>query len=271
MRASTVIRVSAVMALIAASVASIGAAPVENGGKGPIDKTVFVHYPKHEQAKGKPGSGGGGTGTLSPTYKYTGVRWAEPVVTFYVNPANSGNEAHSTVVEAVKDSFDTWSGASGPLEFKYEGETTAVASADTTDDKNVVSWGNLTTSYPNAIAVTFIWSYRYSRAIVEVDTIMNNGTGFEWSYTDPNTIQDLSGQAVPDPDRYVDFNISGDTGRFDIRNIMTHEAGHWLMLGDLYNSRDSALTMYGYGSEGETRKDTLGYGDELGVEKAYGP
>jgi hypothetical protein len=42
------------------------------------------------------------------------------------------------------------------------------------------------------------------------------------------------------------------------------------MLGDLYNSKDSKLTMYGYGSEGELIKDTLGYGDELGVERVYG-
>jgi len=51
---------------------------------------------------------------------------------------------------------------------------------------------------------------------------------------------------------------------------MTHEAGHWLMLGDLYNSTDSELTMYGYGSTRELKKDTLGYGDELGVEYIYG-
>lgn len=50
---------------------------------------------------------------------------------------------------------------------------------------------------------------------------------------------------------------------------MTHEAEHWIMLGDLYNSLDSELTMYGYGSTGQTKKDTLGYGDDLGVERVY--
>jgi len=51
---------------------------------------------------------------------------------------------------------------------------------------------------------------------------------------------------------------------------MTHEAGHLIMLGDLYNSGDAYLTIYGYGSVGEIKKDTLGYGDELGVEHVYG-
>ncbi len=53
--------------------------------------------------------------------------------------------------------------------------------------------------------------------------------------------------------------------------IMTHEAGHWIILGDLYTGKDSYLTKCGYGALGEIEKDTLGYGDELGVEKAYSP
>jgi hypothetical protein len=91
-----------------------------------------------------------------------------------------------------------------------------------------------------------------------------------WSYTDVGSPVELAGAAVPVADRYADPSGSGDSGSFDIRNIMTHEAGHWIQLGDLYNSRDSYLTMYGYGSTGEIAKDTLGYGDELGIEKAYG-
>jgi hypothetical protein len=31
------------------------------------------------------------------------------------------------------------------------------------------------------------------------------------------------------------------------------------------------LTMYGYGALGELKKDSLGYGDALGVRKIYGP
>ena len=151
----------------------------------------------------------------------------------------------------------------------YQGTTRK--EAGTLDETNVVSWADITQDYPRAIAVTFIWSYRYGRQIAEVDTIMNSG--FEWSYTDPKVTQDLSGPAVADPSRYTDPADPkvGVAGTYDIRNIMTHEAGHWIMLGDLYNSTDSRLTMYGYGSMAEIAKDTLGYGDELGVEKAYGP
>jgi hypothetical protein len=72
--------------------------------------------------------------------------------------------------------------------------------------------------------------------------------------------------------RYSDpTGFSVDPGSYDVRDIMTHEAGHWILLNDLYNGKDSLLTMYGYGDYGEISKDTLGFGDELGIEKAYGP
>jgi hypothetical protein len=91
-----------------------------------------------------------------------------------------------------------------------------------------------------------------------------------WSCTDGGNPTNLTTSAMPDPDRYIDPPGSGTLGHYDIRNIMTHEAGHWILLSDLYTTRDSYLTMYGYGSTGEIMKNTLGYGDEFGVEKAYG-
>ena len=266
MKISNYIRLSAALILLVTSVAAMGAAPVENGGKGPLDKTVFVHYPKHEPAKpAKPGPGG--TGVLSSSYKYSGVRWGNPSVDYYVN--TSGTTV-GRAAEAIQASFEIWGAASSDLKFNYQGAT-AKEAGGTADETNVVSWADITQDYPHAIAVTFIWSYRYNKQIVEVDTIMNSGSGFVWSYTSPKETQDLSGPAVSDATRYADPDKSGDSGTYDIRNIMTHEAGHWIMLGDLYNSTDSLLTMYGYGSLGEIAKDTLGYGDELGVERAYGP
>jgi hypothetical protein len=41
------------------------------------------------------------------------------------------------------------------------------------------------------------------------------------------------------------------TDKFDIRNIVTHEAGHWSGLDDIYASNYSAMTMYGYATPGE--------------------
>ncbi len=134
---------------------------------------------------------------------------------------------------------------------------------------NVISWADISSQYPNAIAITTVWYYTYSKAIAEVDTQMNTGS-MAWSYTPPNIVPaDLSGRAISNASRYADPTNLGTAGTYDIRNIMTHEAGHWIMLGDLYNSRDSKITMYGYGSMQELKKDTLAYGDERGVESVY--
>jgi hypothetical protein len=250
---------------------AVAASPAGNPGKGPIDKVVFVHYPK--DAPGKPLPGGRDprgvlSGVLSPDYSYSGYRWADPTaVKYWVNPSGSGVNT-TTTLTAVQAAFATWDNADGPLGYSYQ-STTTLGGGGYNGGVNVVSWANISAQYPNAIAVTFIWIYRYTRQIAEVDTEMNSA--LPWSYTAPNVTHDLSTQASANISRYTDPTNSGAPGAYDIRDIMTHEAGHWIMLGDLYSSRDSLLTMYGYGATGEISKDTLGYGDERGVEAVYGP
>ena len=59
------------------------------------------------------------------------------------------------------------------------------------------------------------------------------------------------------------------TNAFDVQDIDTHEAGHALMLEDLYMAEANALTMYGYGSYGQTCAISLGVGDISGVKAVY--
>ncbi len=56
----------------------------------------------------------------------------------------------------------------------------------------------------------------------------------------------------------------------DIRNIATHEAGHTLVLSDLYQGRYAGMTMYGYSEYGEVKKISLESGDIAGLHKLYG-
>ena len=69
----------------------------------------------------------------------------------------------------------------------------------------------------------------------------------------------------------TDFNWSGsgEAGKMDLENILTHELGHVVGMGDLYTSGCSGQTMYGYASTGETNKRTLESGDITGVNKLY--
>jgi hypothetical protein len=244
-----------------------GPASAENAGKGPIGSALFIQYPTDATAMTDGASGDlsiSGTGVLSSDYSYSGIHWANPNgVEYWVNPASSGVSV-STTVSSVRAAFDTWGNASGPLSFTYQGATSLGAGYQ--DSKNIVSWGDLS-AYPGTIALTYYWYYVYSGEIVEADTRMSNT--LLWSSTAPNVTHDLSAPATENASRYSDPTNSGTSGRYDIQNIMTHEAGHWLSLDDLYGGTQSELAMYGYGATGELKKDTLAYGDELGVESIY--
>ncbi|HUS88120.1 MAG TPA: hypothetical protein VMW91_01925, partial [Desulfosporosinus sp.] len=55
----------------------------------------------------------------------------------------------------------------------------------------------------------------------------------------------------------------------DVQNIMTHEAGHWLVLNDLYDDIYIEQTMYGVSSDRELKRRSLESGDIAGVRKIY--
>lgn len=77
-------------------------------------------------------------------------------------------------------------------------------------------------------------------------------------------------------DRDIDFNskyswdVNGAAGKYDAWSTMTHELGHWLTLGDLYNGADYWKTMYGYSAPGNTYQRTLDADDAAGIRRIYG-
>jgi len=96
--------------------------------------------------------------------------------------------------------------------------------------------------------------------IVDCDTALNTDLFYAWTQVnlgsqDPNEVQ------LPDNPGYD----------VDVQNIMTHEAGHWLMLEDLYENITlyTEQTMYGFASEWELKKRSLESGDEAGIKKIY--
>jgi hypothetical protein len=112
------------------------------------------------------------------------------------------------------------------------------------DNQNIIAWGNAPGS---ALAVSYIWYNRITKVATEVDTIMNTKSTWYWSQK-----QNCAYQGV-----------------YDAQDILTHELGHTMGLDDMYTDKYANHTMYGYGSKGEVKKDTLTQGDISGVQQIY--
>jgi len=150
------------------------------------------------------------------------------------------------LVTAVFDlSFSTLQGAGGGILFHSAGSSTE--SSPSNNGQNTIMWKALPVGY---VAITYIWTDANGR-LAGADTIFN--TRYRWSYT-----------------HYTGSNDCGGLkSTFDLRDVATHEFGHWMGLGDLYNLEARDLTMYGYASRGELKKSTLGLGDITGARAVW--
>jgi hypothetical protein len=179
---------------------------------------------------------------LCDSFEWGGQFWPGASVPYSVNLKNSGDDG--TFLAAIQASAQTWEDDPGSaFDFTFLGTTGRKASSlrNRMDGNNDVTWSSLN-KFQNPIAVTIFWYSTATGEVVETDLI--NNSNFPWA-------------------------ADGDPGSYDVQNIGTHEFGHFLVLGDLYDPSDSGLTMYGYGAVGETAKVDLGVGDELGIRAIY--
>jgi len=118
------------------------------------------------------------------------------------------------------------------------------ADMDSTDGKNEVMFADIDSD--GAIAVAIVWGIFGGpppfRELVEWDMIFDD-VDFDWG--------------------------TGEADKMDFESIATHELGHAVGLGDLYTDFCSEQTMYGYATEGETKKRTLEAGDIKGIQELY--
>jgi hypothetical protein len=105
---------------------------------------------------------------------------------------------------------------------------------------NAVHWAYID-GPGHTLAVTYVWSSSY--IVYSCETVFD--TAESWA-------------------------TDGSPNKLDVQNVAAHEAGHWLVLDDLYQSQYSEMTMYGYASRGEIKKRTLEWGDIAGIRFIYG-
>jgi predicted Zn-dependent protease len=210
------------------------------GPKEPLEKIEFIHYKKDfakpQAAKApKPPS----------CYKFltpTKVRWTVLPVNYVINPTNLQGLAEMFVTTSIFNSAETWD-ASTSKELMNDAYTIDyTATYGVQNYQNAISFGN----YPTAgvIAVTTVWYNPATKAIVEFDIMFDT----DWTWGDATV----------------------DSSKMDLQNIATHEFGHGVGLGDVYDSACSAVTMYGYSWYGDTQKRTLEAPDITGLQTLYG-
>jgi hypothetical protein len=161
-------------------------------------------------------------------------------------PASVGSE---NLGDIAKRAFDVWSTASGVI-FNMTGATSINRARY--DGQNIITWGRTSGS---ALGVTYTMYYPSSGEVVEVDTIMNQK--FPWNWVDQQNLPEGKSNCA-----YMDS--------YDAQDILTHELGHWMGLNDHYTSDYVNNTMYGFGSKGEMKKNTLTAGDIAGIANIYG-
>lgn len=175
----------------------------------------------------------GGEARAGSGYTWDGTKWysSDLPMRYYINTA-----FNSTERSVIQSAFNTWeSDPDSSMSYDYGGTTTR--GGPVYDGYNVMTKG----STGGSIATTYYWAS--GGRMIDVD-IVYDYVAWYWS-------------------------TSGEAGKFDLQNIATHENGHTLVLGDLYDSGNTEQTMYGYAGLGETKKRSLYWGDRAGVAAVY--
>ncbi|MEO5988442.1 MAG: FlgD immunoglobulin-like domain containing protein [Candidatus Eisenbacteria bacterium] len=186
-----------------------------------------------------------GAGTASNSvnhdisYNWSGQKWTAFPFTWLLNNGGAPGVTFNDTRDAMVNGYNAWSCASG-ASMTYGGGTAIATTAS--DGTNCRYWSN--TGWSSGTIAVATWFYIVAtNQIVEAD-IAFNAQHFTWS-------------------------AGGSATTMSVQNIGTHEEGHTIGLLDLYGAADAAETMYGYGVNGETQKNTLALDDVQGAEYMY--
>ena len=170
------------------------------------------------------------------------LQWRTLPVDYVINPENPDGLPESFVTSAISLGAEEWDNWTAAELFNDVYSVDYSVAYGTQDYKNALSFGD----YPTVgvIAVTTIWYSPATKSIVEFDIMFDT----DWTWGDAT----------------IDSTV------MDLQNIATHELGHGVGLGDVYELECSVVTMYGYSDYGETQKRTLEQPDILGIQTLYG-
>jgi len=243
-------------------ISTVAAIPTRRGPPN-LKKITFIHYKK---GYGKPGNvcgngicepgekkscpqdcpgNGGGEETDCYTFLMKGLKWKDLPVEYVIDPDNKDGLSESFIVDTIYESAEEWDAHTSTELFNgytINYETTFDETPEDVDLQNEIMFGQY--PEPGVIAVTRIWYTPRGKKIVDFDIMFDN----DWIWGDAT--------------------INNNT--MDLQNIATHELGHGVGLGDLYDTVCIEETMYGFSWYGDTGKRDLHTGDIIGIQKLYG-
>jgi len=173
------------------------------------------------------------------------AKW-KTVEPYIVNPSNTRGLYEEFVRDNLAFNIDKWEIEAG-VNILGDEIVGIVDGADleSPDNQNEVFFADIDS--PGAIAIAVVWGY----------------------FTGPPPFRELVEWDIVFDDVDFDWSAIGEASKMDFENIATHELGHAVGLGDLYNTECSEQTMYGYAEFGETKKRDLNTGDITGIQKLY--
>lgn len=222
------------------------------GRSGEYTGYAIIHKKKgYGKPPGTPGKGGGNDNSdeESDCYEFLarGAKWKNPE-DYVINPKNEDLISEDKVLSIFRESVSKWEDAAAYYDIIGDGAITSdilSADLDAPDELNEVYFADI--QEPGVIGVTIIWGIfggpPRNRKLVEWDQVYDD-VDFRWG-TDE------------------------ESDKMDLENIVIHELGHSVGLGDLYIESCSEQTMFGYSTEGETKKRTLEAGDIAGISELY--
>jgi len=233
----------ALVGLVLAGVAVAVSKPTKEKAKAPnLEKIEFIHWRK---GYAKPA----GKAPKPPTcYKFltpTKVRWQSLPISYVINPTNPQGLSEDFISTAVFNSAETWD-ATTSKEFFNDTYTTSTGPETAYGVQNYINSISFGDRYsdPGIIAATTVWYNPATKEIVEFDITFE--TDYVWG------------------------DATASSTVMDLQNIATHELGHGVGLGDVYEDACSEVTMYGYSDYGETKKRSLEPPDVTGLQTLYG-
>jgi hypothetical protein len=200
------------------------------------------------------------------------VRWSQEAIDVVVDQSFTDLAGPGVYGAAV----DAWraTGAVLPSISTHPGQGRKVGYDPHGSNENVVVYAPYGWAKANgALAVTVLTFDDMSGAIVDADVLLNGGgryfSVFDKDESDPSSrgISIEGSGGSDDGESTVAEADSIRTSRFDVQNVLTHELGHFLGLGEDF--QDSKATMYASTRPGETNKRIVSSGDQGVVSALY--